>query len=101
VSTGLKARPATASTDDESRASIQGLIHDDQHKPVPEVRVVLDSTALHVPLEVESSSDGRFRFVELPPGTYSLELYGDSRSQKHLVTLAADEQKRLEVRLLD
>ncbi len=56
--------------------SFTGRISDEQHRNVQGVTVVLANEARQAKYEVKSAADGRFEFVGLPSGDYTVEVRG-------------------------
>ena len=53
--------------------SLRGIVQDAQGAAVPGVTITATSPALITPSVTVSESDGSYRIVNLPPGTYALE----------------------------
>lgn len=70
---------------------IDGRIRDADRSPLPGIELTLDSPGLPGKRTGESAGDGSFRFLQLPPGAYTLTARGPG-----WVTL---EQTQVEVRL--
>jgi len=56
--------------------SLTGRATDEQQRGVPGVTVVLANEARQAKYEVKSGADGRFEFVGLPSGDYTIEVRG-------------------------
>jgi outer membrane receptor protein involved in Fe transport len=76
--------------------SVSGLIHDPQHRPVQNARVVLRSETSDWNKVVSSNDSGEFRFDAVPIGKYRLrvELAGFS-AQEQKLTLSSGRDARV------
>ncbi len=54
--------------------TVQGVVHDPQHRPVQGARVVLKAAHSDYTVTVTTASDGSFRFTSIPLGDYSIEV---------------------------
>src|SRR5207253_3231490 len=54
-------------------SGVEGTVADASQGVVPEVRLELTNTDTGVVLATATNSTGRFRFIDLPPGHYSLK----------------------------
>src|ERR1700676_5367066 len=52
--------------------SVRGIVHDPQHRPVPDIEVVLKSSTSQFMLETRSDANGEFLFDAVTLGEYSL-----------------------------
>ena len=57
------------------KATLQGIVRDAGGKPVVAALVALRNTATQVVLERNADAQGVFRFIDLPPGAYQLEVH--------------------------
>ena len=57
------------------KATLQGIVRDAGGKPVVAARVTLRSTATQAVLERNTDAQGVFRFIEVPPGVYQMEVH--------------------------
>jgi outer membrane receptor for ferrienterochelin and colicin len=76
--------------------TVQGLIHDPQHRPVPGAQVTLKSLTSNFSKTGSSDNAGEFRFEAIPLGDYALtvEVPGFSPQQQKL-TLTSGTDARL------
>src|SRR5580704_1728353 len=58
----------------ETTSGLQGTIKDPSGAVVPKAKLVLTSTSLMGSKELVTDSSGYYRFANLPPGTYSLQV---------------------------
>ena len=56
------------------RASLLGIVRDGAGKPIMAARVTLRNSATQAVLERNADAQGVFRFIDLPPGAYQLEV---------------------------
>jgi Carboxypeptidase regulatory-like domain len=56
------------------KATLQGIVRDTGGKPVVGAQVTLRKTATQTVLERNTDAQGVFRFIEVPPGVYQLEV---------------------------
>src|ERR1700694_5509753 len=52
--------------------TVRGIVHDPQHRPVPDIEVVLKSTTSEYTQSTRSDAKGEFHFDAVPLGEYSL-----------------------------
>jgi Carboxypeptidase regulatory-like domain len=57
------------------RASLLGIVRDGAGKPIIAARVTLRNSATQAVLERNADAQGVFRFIDLPPGAYQLEVH--------------------------
>lgn len=87
VSLAVPARVAAQGGD----GSLRGTVRDEQGGAIPGVTITATSTALIAPAVAVSESDGTYRLVNLPPGTYTVqaELPGFTTFRREGVLLRA------------
>ncbi len=80
------------------RAAIHGSIHDENDgRRIAGALVMLHCSCLSTPRETWSDTQGRYSFVDLPPGSYSVQaLYETTRVQR-TVDLAHAEHVRVPI----
>ncbi len=54
-------------------ASLRGVIHDPQHRPIQGAQIVIQGAAVR-PLTIMSDRNGEFQTDAVPPGTYTLDV---------------------------
>jgi hypothetical protein len=71
--------------------SLRGYVRDEQGAVLPGVTVTAQSPALLAPVSTTSGSDGYYRLLNLPPGTYTLvaELTGFSTFRREGIVMRA------------
>jgi outer membrane receptor protein involved in Fe transport len=52
--------------------SVRGIVHDPQHRPVPDIEVALKSTTSEYTQSTRSDANGEFHFDAVPLGEYAL-----------------------------
>lgn len=57
------------------KATLQGIVRDAGGKPIIAARVTLRNIRTHQALERTTDAQGLFRFVDVPPGAYQLEIH--------------------------
>lgn len=62
----LSALPASAT----DFGSVRGVVHDPQHRPVPDAIVKLNAATSHWTLTMHTDDSGRFEFIAVPVGEY-------------------------------
>jgi hypothetical protein len=78
-----------------SFVTLTGRVADEQGRGVPSVTVALVNEARQAKYEVKTNADGRFEFVGLPAGEYSVEARGIGfQSIKDVLTVAAQNLQR-------
>jgi hypothetical protein len=50
--------------------TVRGIVHDPQHRPVPDVKIVLKAMASDYTVTVSTDADGEFHFDAVPLGEY-------------------------------
>ena len=55
-------------------ATIHGVVHDAQHRPIPNVKVVLQGSESAFKLQAVTSAAGEFEITQVPIGVYRLEV---------------------------
>jgi outer membrane receptor for ferrienterochelin and colicin len=77
-------------------ASITGLIHDPQHRPVQGAKVSVSASDSSWSRTVASDESGQFRFDNVPLGTYTIRVEApDFAAQVQTLTLASASEARL------
>ena len=72
-------------------ATVHGVVHDPQHRPVAGAHVILKSVDSEFSLHTDSSTDGGFDLPEAPIGTYQLEVEAAGfATVDQLLTVASD-----------
>src|SRR6266496_4343418 len=56
----------------ERSGEIQGVVSDEQGAPIPGATVTAESKTLPKPMQAISDAQGRFRFFNVPVGTYTM-----------------------------
>jgi Carboxypeptidase regulatory-like domain len=56
------------------KASVQGIVRDANGRAIIAAQITLRNTATHQAIERMTDAQGVFRFVEVPPGAYQLEI---------------------------
>jgi hypothetical protein len=59
------------------KAAVQGIVRDANGKPVIAAHVTLRNAVTHQALDRSTDAQGVFRFIEVPPGAYELEVRAD------------------------
>ena len=54
--------------------TVRGIVHDPQHRPVPDATVVLKATASDYTQTVQTGADGQFHFDAVPLGEYTVKV---------------------------
>jgi tetratricopeptide (TPR) repeat protein len=83
-------------------AAVNGVVRDAAGKPLPGVLVILEASGDTSPIQTRSESDGKFAFLDLPSGVYTV------RAQKRLfqettlrdIAVGAGDQKHLDMVLV-
>src|SRR3984957_17930021 len=57
------------------KATLQGIVRDADGKPVISARVILRNVGTQQEIERNTDAQGVFRFIEMPPGAYQLEVH--------------------------
>src|SRR5436190_737626 len=57
--------------------SIRGVVHDPDHRPVPDARVMLKSTSSDYSQMLSTSSEGMFEATSIPVGAYRVTVGRD------------------------
>jgi hypothetical protein len=93
---------ASPATSQSFYGSLVSVVRDAQGAVIPAARIVLTNTATNERREGVSAEDGEYRFVNLVPGTYSLEveLPGFRRYVRDQIEVNIQSQPRIEVALL-
>ena len=72
----LLAATSAVAAAQSSFSTYSGSVADEQGRGVPGVAMILVNDARQAKYEVKTNADGRFEFVGLPPGEYSVEAKG-------------------------
>jgi hypothetical protein len=68
--------------------TVRGIAHDAQHRPIPDMKVVLKAKTSEYAQTVQTNSDGEFRFDAVPLGEYTVTvLKADFARQQQSVTV--------------
>ncbi len=79
---------------------VQGVVHDPQHRPLPNAEVTLTGTTTDYTLKVTSDAEGVFQFAAVPLGGYTLTVAAKGFApQSETFTLAANTSPMLHVEL--
>jgi len=81
---------------------LQGILFDENGRPLPGVRVQLVAADRSVPSETASEGDGIFRLLAVPPGVYDLLLTaaaGGAASRRSGIRIAAGDVLSVEIHL--
>ncbi len=84
-------RPAFAT----ALATVRGIVHDPNHRPVENAEVVIQSRTSNWSASTQSDSDGEFHFKAVPPGDYTLKVTaeGFSPAEQLVTAITAAEGK--------
>jgi len=81
-----------------SGAHIDGIVHDAQGLPLPDVKVALTETQTGLARNVETTPEGAYQFVSLNPGQYQLSaVLTGFGSPVRTLTLEVDQYLRLDL----
>jgi outer membrane receptor protein involved in Fe transport len=83
----------------QTTGRIEGTVLDEARSPLPGVTVTLGSVSLQGERLQTTAADGRFRFINLPPGQYRLRasLEGYSTLEQEQIAVALDRTATLQV----
>lgn len=59
---------------DSFAASVTGIVHDPQHRPLPGAQVMLEGSAPFAARSSASDANGEFQFNDVPDGSYTLRV---------------------------
>ncbi len=80
--------------------TVQGVVHDSQHRPVAGAHVVLRSAHSALTLNRDTEADGSFRMNSIPLGDYTVEVTGPGfAAQQQALRLASDTSPVLHIEL--
>ena len=82
----------------ETTAGVQGVVKDPSGAVIPKASVEVTSPALIGIKKLETDSAGNYRFINLPPGTYSITVTASGfRTQKRTVDLAVGHSPTVDI----
>ncbi len=91
----LLAATSAVAAAQSSYSTYSGSVADEQGQGIPSVAVILVNEARQAKYEVKTNADGRFEFVGLPPGEYSVEAKGIGfQALKDVLTVAGKNLER-------
>ena len=64
-------------------ASVRGVVHDTQHRPIQGARITLDATQSEFELRGTTNGNGEFEFPQTPLGIYRVEIVADGFTATH------------------
>src|SRR5581483_4685293 len=71
-------------------ATVRGVVHDPQHRPVAGAHITLKSQDSAFSLQATTGSDGAFSLPEVPIGSYTLEIKAEGFARaSQQITLAS------------
>jgi hypothetical protein len=80
--------------------TVQGVVHDPQHRPVPGARIELHAANSNLVLHTLSKADGSFSIPSVALGDYSLTVARDGfATHQQTITLASDTSPVLHIEL--
>jgi len=95
------AMPVYGAFSQSQTGTLAGLIHDPQHKVITGVEVQLSRIDASQPVaHTITDTAGRFEFVGLPAGVYSLELNLPGWQGQHFSQLTIDAERTLDVNIV-
>lgn len=83
-----------------STATLRGIVHDPQHRPLPGAKILIHNEATHRTRVVRSDENGEFRLDQLPEGDYLVTVSAPGFTQEQqTVALSAPESPILHFQL--
>lgn len=83
-----------------STATLRGIVHDPQHRPLPGAKILIHNEATHRTRVVRSDENGEFRLDQLPEGEYLVTVRAPGFTEdQQTVTLTAPETPILHFQL--
>ena len=82
-------------------ASLHGIVHDPQHRPIPDAIVTLHAASSDFVLHATSGSQGEFNIAQVPIGLYRLEVSASGFAPStQSITIASGTNPLLHIPLL-
>jgi hypothetical protein len=92
----VAASSPTARADEGAAGSIAGVItNSSTREGVPEALVVIECTCMDAPRETRTNGQGVYRFAELRPGTYTVNIFAGQASVTKIVSVPRGTKMRV------